>query len=562
MLIMKFKIALCALVIITLVGCGNDATKVENYDVIIRGGTIYDGSGEAGVVGDVAINGDQIIAVGDIGSAVAIQEVDATGLAVAPGFINMMSWGPSTLIMDGRGVSDIKQGVTLEVFGEGFSFGPLNPAMKENFLTDWGVEAKWTTLGEYLEYLEEKGVSPNISSFVGAATLRIHEVGFNNRKATPEEMERMREQMRAAMKEGALGVASSLIYPPGSFADTEELIELSKVAAEYGGMYASHMRDEADSIFEAVDELITITREAKIASEIYHIKLASPRVWGRYDELVAKIEAAQAEGLKITADIYTYPAGSTGLDSVFPAWVKEGVREDMVKRFLDPETRQRIIREMNQLSTEWENMFLNAKPEGILLVGFENKELDKYIGKTLAFVSAERGTSPENTAMDLIVENGNRVQTVYFTQSEDVVRKFTAVPWVSFNSDAAALAAEGAFLEDSTHPRAYGSFARLLAKYVREEKTVPLGEAIRKLAALPADNMSLKGRGYLKAGYFADIAIFNPDTIQDHATFEKPHQYATGMKYVFVNGTLVLDEGEPTGATAGRFIRGPGWKKP
>jgi N-acyl-D-amino-acid deacylase len=320
------------------------------------------------------------------------------------------------------------------------------------------------------------------------------------------------------------------------------------------------MRDEADRIFEALDELFTIAREANIPAEIYHLKLASPNVWGRYDELIERIESAQAEGLKITADMYTYPAGSTGLDSVFPAWVKEGVRAEWLERLADPEMRNRIIREMNETSTEWENMYLNAKPEGILLVGFTNKDLDKYIGMTLAEVAAERKTSPEETAMDLVIENIDRITAVYFAQSEDVVRKLTAMPWMSFNSDAPALAAEGKFLEDSTHPRAYGSFARLLGKYVRDEKTMPLGEAIRKLAALPADNLSLKGRGYLKPGYFADIAIFNPDTIQDHATFEQPHQYSTGMKYVLVNGILVLKDGEPTDARPGRFVRGPGWK--
>lgn len=567
---MTIKFILLAITLGLISGCsiGGDVPKAEKYDIIIRGGTIYDGSGSNGMVGDVAINGDKIVALGDMGSALATEEIDASGLAVAPGFINMMSWGTNSLIIDGRGVSDIKQGVTLEVMGEGVSWGPLNPSMKEKFGETFGdtfgegiLKAEWTTLGEYLEYLEKKGVSPNVASFVGAATLRMHEVGFNDRKATPEEMGRMKELMRAAMKEGALGLASSLIYPPGSFADTEELIELSKVAAEYGGIYASHMRDEADRIFEALDELITIARSAQIPAEIYHLKLASPNVWGRYDELIEKIESAQAEGLKITADMYTYPAGSTGLDSVFPSWVKEGLREDWIKELKDPIVRQKIKTEMALPSSEWENMYLNATPDGILLAGFTNEDLDKYIGMTLAEVAAERKTSPEDTAMDLIIENVGRITAVYFAQSEDVVRKLTAVPWVSFNSDAPALAAEGKVLEYSTHPRAYGSFARLLGKYVREEKTMALGEAIRKLAALPADNLSLKGRGYLKPGYFADIAIFNPDTIQDHATFEKPHQYATGMKHVLVNGVLVLKEGEPTEARPGRFVRGPGWKK-
>ncbi len=564
---MKIKILIGSILMGFLFGChsndGMDENVAKQYDIIIRGGTLYDGTGEESIPGDVAIVDDRIVALGDIGPATAHHEIDATGLAVAPGFANIMSHSHASLFQDGRALSDIKQGVTFEIFGEGKSMGPLTGPMKENYINTLGrgvIQPKWTSLGEALEYMEAQGVSPNIGSFVGAATLRIHEVGHDNRKASKEEIEGMKELMRAAMREGALGVASSLIYPPGSFADTNELIEISKAAAEYGGIYASHMRSEGDGIFDALDETITIAREARISTEIFHLKLASPRVWNRFDDMITKIQSAQKEGLDITADIYPYPAGSTGLDSVFPEWVKTGKREEWVARLKDPEARKQAIQDMNTPSLDWENMFNYAGADGILLVSFGNKKLSKYVGKTLAEIARERKTLPEETAMDLFIEDGGRPMAVYFTQSEEVVRKLTAMPWVGYTSDAAALAAEGDFLNNSIHPRAYGAFARVLGKYVREEKMLSLSEAIRKLSALPMDILSVKNRGYLKEGYYADIAIFNPDIIADKATFEKPHQYAIGMEYVLVNGKLVLDKGEPTDARPGRFIRGPGWK--
>ena len=534
------------------------------YDVVIRGGTLYDGSGNPGYLGDLAINNDRIVGLGDIGDSVGRREIDATGLAVSPGFINMMCWAGTTIMQDGRAVSDIKQGVTLEVMGEGMSYGPLTESMKEGFgpfgpkLESAGIDITWTTLGEYLQHLEDKGVSPNVASFVGAETVRVHELGYENRKATPAELARMQDLVRYAMREGALGVASALIYTPGAYADTGELIALASAAGEYGGIYASHMRNEGDQIFAALDELLTIAREAQVPAEIYHIKLASPAAQERFDELIARIDAARAEGLRITADMYMYPAGSTGLDALMPPWCKEGGDQEWIERLRNPSTRARIRQEMLTPSTDWENMYLSAKPGGSLLVDFNTLALRKYIGMTLEEIAQERGTHPADTAMDLVIEDGGRAAAVYFTQSEDVVRKMTAVPWVSFCSDAPAFAAEGAFLETSTHPRAYGSFARLLAKYVREERMLSIEEAVRKLAALPAENLSLEGRGRLAPGYFADVAIFDPEKIQDHAVYDDPHHYATGMVHVLVNGDLVLEDGEPTGATPGRFVKGPG----
>jgi len=535
-----------------------------SYDVILRGGTIYDGSGGQPYTGDVALSGDRIAAIGDIGNASAPLEIDVKGLAVAPGFINMMSWANESLIEDGRSQSDIRQGVTLEVMGEGDSMGPLNERMKQEMLdsqSDIRYDIEWTTLAGYLEYLEKRGISTNVASFIGAATPRNFVIGHEDREPTAEELEQMRAVVRQAMQEGALGVASSLIYPPGSFAKTGELVELSKVAAEYDGMYISHMRDEGANMLEAIDELLTIARQANIRSEIYHFKASGQPNWHLFDQAVAKVEQARADGLQITADVYTYPAGSTGLNAAIPPWVQEGGFEASVERMQDPATRERIAAEMLEHSGEWENMYLGAgSPDNILLVGFKSEALKPLTGKTLGEVAKMRGTDPRMTAMDLIIEDDSRVGTVYFSQSEDVVRKAVALPWVSFNSDAASLAPEGVFLLSSPHPRAYGSFARVLGKYVRDEKVLSLEEAIRKLAALPAANLKIDGRGQLQAGFYADVVVFDPATIQDHATFVKPHQYATGMQHVFVNGQQVLKDGEHTGAKPGRFVRGPGWK--
>lgn len=534
-----------------------------SYDLVLRGGNIYDGSGGDPFVGDVAIDGDTIVALGDIGDATATIEIDVEGLAVAPGFVNMMSWANESLIEDGRSQSDIRQGVTLEIMGEGNSMGPLNDAMKAEMAerqSDIRYDIEWTSLAEYLEFLERRGISPNVASFIGAATPRKYVIGHDDRPPTPTELDEMRAIVRVAMQEGALGVASSLMYPPGLFADTDELVALSEVAAEYGGMYISHMRDEGAHMIAAIDELLTIAREANIRAEIYHLKSSGQPNWHLFDEAITMIESAREEGLEITADVYTYPAGSTGLNVTVPPWVQEGGFAASLERMSDPVLREQIMREMNTPSDEWENMFLMAgSPDNILMVGFKSEALKPLTGKTVAEVAAMRGTSPEETILDLIVEDGSRIGTVYFTQSEDIVRRVVGLPWVSFNSDEASLAPEGVFLESNPHPRAYGSFARVLGKYVREENVLTLQEAIRKLAALPAQTLRIDKRGELKAGFFADIVVFDPATIQDHATFIEPHQYSTGMVHVFVNGEQVLEDGEHTGATPGRFVRGPGW---
>jgi N-acyl-D-amino-acid deacylase len=533
------------------------------YDVILRNGAIYDGSGSPPYVGDLAINGDQIAAIGDLGRAEGRTEIDATGLAVAPGFINMMCWANESLIEDGRSQSDIRQGVTLEILGEGDSMGPLNQAMKDEMVRRQGditYDVEWTTLDEYLQYLEDRGVSPNVASFIGSATPRDYVIGQEDRPATPEEIKQMQLIVRTAMEDGALGVASALIYPPGSFADTDELVALAEVAGEYDGMYISHVRGEGAHLLEAIGELLMIAREADVRAEIYHLKASGQPNWPLFDEAVAMVEDARAEGLQITADVYTYPASATGLNASMPPWVQEGGFEKSLERLADPAARKRIAKEMGEQSDDWENSYLGAgSPDNILLVGFKSEELKPLTGMTLAEVAEMRGTPPKETAMDLIVEDQSRIGTVYFSQSEDVLRKAIALPWVSFCSDAASLAPEGVFLKRNPHPRAYGSFARVLGKYSRDEKLLPLEEAIRKLAALPAANLKIDRRGLLREQYFADVVVFDPATIQDHATFAEPHQYATGMEHVFVNGVQVLADGEHTGATPGRVVRGPGW---
>jgi N-acyl-D-amino-acid deacylase len=538
------------------------APPVE-YDVVVRGGTVYDGTGAPGSRADVAIRGDRIAAVGDLRGARGRTELDAGGLAVAPGFINMLSWATESLIVDGRSQSDIRQGVTLEVFGEGWSEGPLNDAMKELAVEQQGdirYDIEWTTLGEYLEYLAARGISPNVASFVGATTVRIHELGYQDRAPEPEELERMRQLVRDAMEQGALGLGSSLIYAPAFYASTEELVELAKVAGEYGGSYISHMRSEGNRLEEAVDELIRIAREAGVPAEIYHLKAAGRDNWHKLDPVIAKLEAARAEGLEVTADMYNYTAGSTGLDAAMPPWVQEGGYDAWAERLKDPATRRRVEAEMTAATDEWENLFLAAGAEGTLLVGFKNPELKPLTGRTLAAVGEERGKSPAATAIDLVIEDGSRVQVVYFLMSEENVKRQIALPWVSFGSDGASLAPEGVFLKSGTHPRAYGNFARLLGRYVRDEQVIPLAEAIRKLTSLPATNLRLQQRGRLAEGFYADLVVFDAAVIRDHATYEEPHQYATGVVHVLVNGQLVLRDEEHTGALPGRVLRGPGWK--
>jgi len=556
------RLPLILLTLIVLNSC-----QKQKYQIIIRGGTVYDGTGSPGVVADVGINADTIAIIGDLSKAVAETEIKASNLAVAPGFINMLSWATESLILDGKSQADIRQGVTLEVFGEGTSMGPLNDQMKADIRAemkrnpDWTYDVDWTTLDEYLQSLERRGVAPNVASFIGATSVRIHELGYANRLPTPEELERMKALVKTAMEEGALGVGSSLIYAPANYSSTEELIELCKVAGEYGGMYITHMRSEGNNIFGAVDETIRIARKGKLPAEIYHLKMAGKENWWKLDSVLAKIDAANAAGLKITADMYTYPAGATGLDASMPPWVQEGGIKQWIKRLQDPKVRKKALDEMRKPSDKWENLLLMAgSPDRVLLLGFANDSLKRFTGKTLAEVAKIYGKSPEETAMDLVIADSTRVGTAYFMMSEENIERQIALPYLSFGSDAESPATEGVFLKSSTHPRAYGNFSRLLGKYVRDEKVIPLEEAIRKLTSLPASNLKIKKRGQLAPGYFADLAIFDPAKIQDHATFEKPHQYSTGMVHVFVNGKQVLQDGEHTGATPGRVVRGPGWK--
>lgn len=547
------------LLLSTLVACTPD--PVQDYDLVITGGTVYDGSGDPGYLADVAIRGDRIAAIGEIDLA-GEQLLDASGLAVAPGFINMLSWADQSLIIDGRSQSDIRQGVTLEVFGEGRSGGPLSDTMKARLEANGAygdIDIPWTTLGEYLEYLQQRGVSPNVASFVGATSLRVHEIGYDDRPPTDAELERMRDLVRQAMEEGALGLGSSLIYAPAFYAETDELVALAEVVGEYDGMYISHMRSEGNQLLEAIDELITVADQAGVAAEIYHLKMAGQQNWNKFDEVVAKVETARADGLAISANIYTYTAGSTGLDAHMPPWVQEGGYEAWAERLQNPAIRQQVIREMSTPTDDWENLGLSAGPDGTLLVGFRNPALRRYQGMTLAEVAAEREQSAYEAAIDLVIEDGSRVQVVYFLMSEENVANGIALPWVSFASDAQSMAAEGEFLERSTHPRAYGNFARVLGKYTRDEAVLTLPDAIRKLTQLPASNLKLRQRGALIEGYFADVVVFDPATVQDHATYENPHQYATGMRHVLVNGTAVLSDGEHTGALPGRVVRGPGW---
>ena len=539
------------------------ASAEPAYDVVIRGGTIYDGSGAAPVTGDVAIKDDRIVAVGKV-EGKGRSEVSARGMAVAPGFINMLSWATESLIADPRSQSDIRQGVTLEVMGEGWSMGPMNATMKAQETERQGdikFPIEWTSLGDYLTYLEKRGIAPNVASFVGAATVRIHELGEDDVDPTPAQLARMQALVRQAMDEGALGVGSSIIYAPGSYAETDELVALTSEAAKCGGMYISHMRSEGDRLEEAVDELIEISRRSGAPAEIYHLKMAGRDNWGKYDSVVAKVEAARAAGQRITADMYTYTAGATGLDAAMPTWVQAGGLEAWIERLKDPATRARVAAEMQKPGSDWENLYLGAGADKMILSGFKSEALKPLTGKTLAEVAAMRGKSPEETAMDLVVEDGSRVGTVYFLMSEDNVRKQVQLPWMSFGSDAASQSAEGVFLKSGSHPRTYGNFARLLGRYVRDEKLIPLEQAVYRLTTLPATNLGIKERGALKPGYYADVVIFDPATIADRATFEKPHQYAVGVRDVFVNGVAALKDGEPSGATPGRGVRGAGFGK-
>ncbi|HVU11456.1 MAG TPA: D-aminoacylase [Phototrophicaceae bacterium] len=539
------------------------------FDLVLHNGTLYDGSGSLPYQGDLAIQGDQIAALGAPNSLNGKVEIDVSGLAVAPGFINMLSWSVESLIEDGRSQSEIRQGVTLEVMGEGTSMGPLSEEMRAGGTrgilgnTDIQYEVEWNTLGEYLDWLAQRGVSTNIASFVGSSTLRVHEVGYDDRPPTEGELQRMCELVRQAMREGAVGLSSALIYPPASYAKTDELVALAKAAAEFDGLYISHLRSEGGTFLEAVDELLTIAREAGIRAEIYHLKAAGRDNWPKMEQVIHKVEAARAAGLHITADMYVYPAGGTGLNASIPPWAHDGGHAALMARLKDPATRAQIIEAMRSPSTEWENMwFETGSPDRVLLAGFMSEALKPLTGKTIAQIAAERGTSPEDTAIDLLIEDGGRIFTMYFTMSEDNIRKEIQQPWVSFCSDAESMAPEGVFLKSNPHPRAYGNFAKVLATYVRDLKLMTLEEAVRRLTALPAANLKLKKRGSLTLGNYADVVVFDPATIQDHATFEQPHQYATGMQHVFVNGVQVLKDGEHTGAKPGRVVHGPGYTGP
>jgi N-acyl-D-amino-acid deacylase len=541
------------------------STRAGDFDLLIRGGTIHDGSGGAPIEADIAVRGDRIVAMGwGLGSADTV--IDASGMAVTPGFINMLSWATEDLIEDGRSLSDIRQGVTLEVMGEGWSMGPLNERLREVALQRQGdihYDIAWRSLGEYLSYLENRGISTNVASFVGATTLRIHEVGFADRAATPAELQRMQALVREAMEEGALGVGSSLIYAPAFYASTEELIALCEIAAQYGGRYISHLRSESGNLPQAVDELIRIAETAGIGAEIYHLKAAGKANHDKLAVAISKVEAARTRGLDITADMYTYTAGATGLDASMPPWVQEGGYEAWAARLQDPEIRERLKTEIARRGEDWENLYAEAgSADKLLLTAFRNPALKRYTGMTLAAVAAERGQDPIDTMMDLVVEDGSRVGTVYFLMSEDNVRRKIALPWMAFGSDSGSMAPEGVFLKSNPHPRGYGNFARLLGRYVREEGVISLPEAVHRLTGLPAENLKLRHRGLLRPGYFADIVIFDPDTVTDHATFAEPHQLATGVRDVVVNGVVVLRDEMHTGATPGRFVRGPGYREP
>jgi len=538
------------------------SASAADFDVIIRAGTVYDGTeGEPQHV-DVAIRGDRIVGIGDFAAAHANTIVDANGLAVAPGFINMLSWSTESLIEDGRSQSEIRQGVTTEIMGEGESMGPVNDRIREHMLReqkDIHYEIKWSTLAEYLRYLEARGVSCNVASFIGATTIREYVIGFEDKAPTAQQLDQMRELVRKEMEAGALGIGTSLIYPPAFYAKTDELIELCKVAAKYQGKYISHMRSEGNRLLEALDELIRISREAGIPAEVYHIKAAGQQNWSKIDKLLSRIEAARKKGLRIAANMYTYTAAGTGLDACLPPWTEDGGYPALFKRLRDPGTRAKIAAQVNTPTDEWENLYLAAgSPDHILLVGFKSDKLKPLTGKSLAEVAKMRGKDPVETIMELIAEDESRIDTIYFLMSEENIKKEIKKPWISFGSDEASQAPEGVFLKSNPHPRAYGNFARVLGKYVRDEKIIPLKEAIHKLSGLPATNLGLDHRGFIKEGMSADVVVFDPATIADRATFEKPHQYAVGMKHVFVNGVQVLKDGEHTDAKPGRALWGPG----
>jgi N-acyl-D-amino-acid deacylase len=560
---MRHRLLIAALLVSTSAQATPAPAPAPTYDVIVRGGTIYDGTGSTPYRGDVAINSDRIVAVGKVrGTAKRI--VDARRLAVAPGFINMLSWANESLIADGRGMSDTKQGVTLEVMGEGWSMGPLSPAMKANEAKRQGdikYPIGWTTLREYQDWLTARGITPNIASFVGALTVRENELGEDDVDPTPQQLKQMQALVRSAMNEGALGVGSSLIYAPDNFAETPELLALMKAAAPCGGMYISHIRDEGPKLLEAIDELIEIAEKSGARAEIYHFKQAGRRNWDKIDAAIARVDAARARGLKITANMYTYPASSTGFDAAMPLWIQAGGIERWVERLRQPELRARALAEMRTTMASENSALVVNEPDKVTLLAFKTPGLRPLVGKTLGEIARERGQPPEEVMADLIVADGTRVQVAYVSMREENVAREVALPWMSFGSDAASQAPEGVFLLSSTHPRAYGNFARVLGKYARDEKRLTLADAVRRLSGLPAANLGIARRGTLKVGNYADLAIFDPATVGDTATFARPQQYAIGVRHVFVNGVQVLKDGEHTGAKPGRVVAGPGTGK-
>ena len=559
--IQKTFVCICVHSWLILIG-SSFAASSGPFDIVIKGGTLYDGTGSKPRVTDVAIRGDRIAGIGTFPADNAKVVIDAKGMAVAPGFINMLSWSNDSLIEDGRSQSEIRQGVTTEIMGEGESMGPLNDRMKKRMADDQKdikYEISWTTLAEYLSFLEHRGIAPNVASFVGATTVRENVIGLEDKAPTPEQLDEMRRLVQQEMEAGALGIGTSLIYPPAFYAKTPELIELCKVAAKYQGKYISHMRSEGNQLIEGIEELIAISRAAGIPAEIYHLKAAGEKNWPKMDQALALVEKARKEGLKITADMYLYPAAGTGLNATLPPWTLDGGQDELIKRLQDPAIRKKIATEVRTPTDAWENLYLAAgSPDRILLVGFKDDKLKALTGKSLAEVARQRGKDPVETIMDLLLEDRSRIDAIYFLMSEANIKKELAKPWVSLGSDEASQAPEGAFLKSNPHPRAYGNFARLLGKYVREEKIIPLEKAVRRLSGLPATNLGLDHRGFVKDGMFADVVVFDPETIGDRATFEKPHQYAVGMKHVLVNGVQVLKNGEHTGAKPGRALWGPG----
>ncbi len=537
------------------------SATAAKHDTVIRNGLIFDGSGKAPFAGDVAIDGDRISYVGPHAPGHGRTEFDARGRAVSPGFINMLAHPEQSLLADGRALSDLRQGVTLEVMGE-LSMGPVNAktkALLSRMETDLHVDVDWTTLGEYLTKLEKRGVAPNIASFVSAGMVRTNVLGEDNVQPDAAQLNDMRTLVHQAMEEGALGLTTALIYNPFTYANTDELIALASESARCGGMYIAHMRAEGDHIFEAVDETIAIAKASGAPAEIYHLKMGGKPNWGKLDAVIKKIEEARSSGVRITADMYVYPASATGLDAAMPPWVQEGGLAKWIERLKDPAVRVRVAADMRAPNPAWENLARYAGADGMLLLAFKNPTLKPLARKTVAEVAKMRGTSPEETIMQLVIEDGTRVGVAYVLMSEDNIRRQVALPWVSFGSDAPAPAPEGLFLLSSEHPRAYGNFARVLAKYVRDESVITLEDAVRKLTALPAANLSLTDRGMLRQGYYADVVVFDPKTVQDHATFEKPHQLATGVDDVWINGVRALKDGDATRAWSGRVVRGRAW---